>query len=530
MNKTTISNGTTSRTILSEAVQGVYVPSSFELHAGASHWGRGRFLMKGTDFDALWPDGGGLGTLTMEDETTVGGTHNGSLAIPVVVAGYRHVAATTTTGGKDDTSDLVEAVVYDVRCKRLTEMAPRYGYNVVDPTDGDYYDSTDNTGSPWSWATVASDLGVSFQTAVSWVPENLVFDGHTAIRAVDMIAETAQEVVGFDWQDGTMKLYPPDYLSSKNSQVLTDAAKYRIGGGDSGRAPSRKPETIRYMFRVVPTDTTFADPMLAANRWYVKDVVTGISGATAGSIVPFIVPNVVTYSGGSNDAASVAAADAIAADINARVVAELGGLIEEVTYAGLWPFVIDGKIQGVRWITDAKGARTVIRKNYAEPFLPWDSGHLAYELMQPTRVSGTGGAGTTNGPAGAIVWAQPTASDSFWGQITGSTAGAIADQWTYTFSEVEKTTAGYGGWTAKSGGRTGDCYNSIEDMNTGVGGHVEGNGVDIANLDPLGLGSPGWAIMPCTTGNVVKITTVTVGETTEYWFSYENGVDGGCPT
>jgi hypothetical protein len=109
----------------------------------------------------------------------------------------------------------------------------------------------------------------------------------------------------------------------------------------------------------------------------------------------------------------------------------------------------------------------------------------------------------------------------------GAATPAGDNQWTYAFVEVEKTAAGYGGWTTLSGGRTGSARNTIEDMNSDTG--VQGNGVDVANLDTDAFT---FEIQPCPAGNVVWMRTVRFmvddEPTTEYWFDYENGVDGEC--
>ena len=123
-------------------------------------------------------------------------------------------------------------------------------------------------------------------------------------------------------------------------------------------------------------------------------------------------------------------------------------------------------------------------------------------------------------------------STGFWAEITGNAADGT-NRWKYAFSEVYKSSAGYGGWATLTGGRsgttsTGPARNTIEDMNTGADAHIEGNGVDPANLDPAETGSDTFAIMPCTSGNIVQMREVDRGETIEYWFSYENGVDGDC--
>jgi len=120
----------------------------------------------------------------------------------------------------------------------------------------------------------------------------------------------------------------------------------------------------------------------------------------------------------------------------------------------------------------------------------------------------------------------------FWAKITGSTPADSPPQnrWKYAWVEVVKSSAGYGGWATKTDGRSGTitdnpAYNTVEDVNTGVGGHTEGNGVDPAHLDTADYT---FEVKPCTTGNIVWMREVKVGDTTEYWFTYENGVDGSC--
>jgi len=123
-------------------------------------------------------------------------------------------------------------------------------------------------------------------------------------------------------------------------------------------------------------------------------------------------------------------------------------------------------------------------------------------------------------------------SEAFWARIDGNAADGT-NRWKYAWTEVYKSSAGYGGWATLSGGRSGTtstdpARNTVEDMNTGADAHVEGNGVDPANLDPAQTGSDTFEIMPCTTGNIVRIGEVLQGSNVEYWFSYENGVNGDC--
>ncbi len=122
----------------------------------------------------------------------------------------------------------------------------------------------------------------------------------------------------------------------------------------------------------------------------------------------------------------------------------------------------------------------------------------------------------------------------FFAEITGNTAadGPAQNRWKYAWSEVSKSVAAYDGWAVLAGGRSGStgtdpARNTIEDMNTGANAHVEGCGVDPEHLD---TGDYTFEIMPCTTGNIVAMYQVPVGTGTavEYWFNYENGVDGTC--
>lgn len=114
-------------------------------------------------------------------------------------------------------------------------------------------------------------------------------------------------------------------------------------------------------------------------------------------------------------------------------------------------------------------------------------------------------------------------------KITGSTQDGSNKRWKYDWSEVRKTSAGYGGWTASSDARTGHttdydyAFNLVEDINGASGAY--GNGVNSSNLTgtldikPVPNGVILWAW--------VELPPV-AGQKPELWFSYENGIDGGC--
>ena len=117
----------------------------------------------------------------------------------------------------------------------------------------------------------------------------------------------------------------------------------------------------------------------------------------------------------------------------------------------------------------------------------------------------------------------PSVVKGFWAWASANASDGD-NKWSYTFAEIEKTSAGYGGWAALTGGRTGTMRNTIEDINAAAG--VQGNGVTAANLDTADYT---FTIQPLPNSVPVWVREVVVTDNTvEYWFSYANGVDGSC--
>jgi len=123
----------------------------------------------------------------------------------------------------------------------------------------------------------------------------------------------------------------------------------------------------------------------------------------------------------------------------------------------------------------------------------------------------------------------------FWAGVQEPTAVAgSVNRWTYDWAEYRKSGAGHKTWSVMTGGRSGEntAYNAIENMNTGANAHVEGNGIDPANLSSS---IATFAMMPATQSastniNMVVMHPVKRSDTGawEHWFQYENGVDGDC--
>jgi len=127
-------------------------------------------------------------------------------------------------------------------------------------------------------------------------------------------------------------------------------------------------------------------------------------------------------------------------------------------------------------------------------------------------------------------------TSAFWAQIDqcqvdGSTG---SNRWIYAWTEICKVSPGYSGWAAPANGRSGGlsdhpAYNSIEKINTGQPGHIEGIGVDPEHLV---TDNYSFQMQPCPAGCIVRMHEVPFSyedqEIVEYWFAYENGVDGEC--
>ena len=176
---------------------------------------------------------------------------------------------------------------------------------------------------------------------------------------------------------------------------------------------------------------------------------------------------------------------------------------------------------GQQWEASRKQLNSLVDQHYSQRVLTGDS------YIQVEGVGGIGHAITLNTRALTAVFQRGEVE--FWARIDSSTAlnAAPITKWSYTFTEVQKATLGYGGWATKANGHAGVAYNSIEDMNDGAG--VQGNGVDVDNLDTAEFT---FAIQPAPADVIVRmyrvLLTVLDNETPEHWFQYENGVDGEC--
>lgn len=125
-----------------------------------------------------------------------------------------------------------------------------------------------------------------------------------------------------------------------------------------------------------------------------------------------------------------------------------------------------------------------------------------------------------------VSLATQSAPTEFYARITGNVADGT-NRWKYSWVEIVKSGAGYGGWTTKSGGRSGTtttnpARNYGEDQNAASG--TLGNGVAVQNI------ISGFAAKAAPTNLPVKMDMVRLTNgTIEYWFDHTNAIDGACP-
>lgn len=138
------------------------------------------------------------------------------------------------------------------------------------------------------------------------------------------------------------------------------------------------------------------------------------------------------------------------------------------------------------------------------------------------------------GATGTIISVIPRKKEpapGFYALITGSSEIGATNKYTYSWKMVEKSTTGYGGWTAVTVGGseitgTNDAYNLVEDGNVASG--TQGNGVANDGADY----PAGFDLQPVPDDMVIvwmqPVLVSSGGVVEEFWFSYENSDDGTC--
>jgi hypothetical protein len=391
--------------------------NSFTMHSGAARIGVGNFLLSRKDYNKLIADsvdsGDTSATLILTSDTT-------KLKVQMLVelAGAMPFSAAMGTHYEaDQDSDVLEVFVFDERSRLFGPVEKAYNvqkagftYN-ADTGKPDFYASTlISTDTPWKWTSVITDLipGIDrdfFPNAPTWQPRNLIFDQLHFARAVDDIAARIFFVVGFDWtKQGTasLRMFKPG--EAWNSNLAMEGVQDAwIGGHRADPNRDRLPGKFRCVFKAADQDNP-DDPF--ATRSYTKDITDpGGFGDPSYTQVLHIGEYVAVRSSGAWKEQAIL--DAVAADMAKRAFRALQAPIEEVTFAGIWPFKPDGLIRGIRWTSDRKGARTTVRYNNDRDFSPMDEARRATLTATNQLLLPLGNANVSQSQSGAkYFWAQ----------------------------------------------------------------------------------------------------------------------------
>lgn len=520
LNSISLKAGTTTYTVYDPPSRepGLSRVNWFKQQTGASNYGKGEILMLELDYTAaVAGSNAAYGAAVLNMSSNQGDDITKDVEI---------VGASPYSTGPNEDQNLVCVQLVDFRFNYTDTVSDGYnvqeqGFPFTSAPAPVYYPSTLNSGSAWTWAQVINDIdsSLSLPVAVAWKPRNLIFDSVPICKAVDSIAAKLFLVVGLS--DDQLNLNTPGVMSG-NNEIAFDNALNGLGsdppalidGDDSSRNPARLPSSYDVIFPAFNADST--DPFV--KRQYIKSINTGAGNADPQFSMPLAAPGYIAlWQGGAW--VDSGTNDAVASAIAAAAFTFQSQPFACYEFAGIWDFELDGAIREVEWYQDAQcRMRTRITQGNRVDYCPTDRPN-AMEFVSNQLVEGLGGTQTGLDNAGVryVFGGGPV---EIWGQITGNTKDSSNFRWTYAFAQVTKTAAGFGGWSVLSGGITGNCYNTIEDINGASG--LFGNGVNSANL----LGT--YELQPITTGDVVRLTQVDAGGTLEWQFEGWNSVDGQC--
>ncbi|MGD0767462.1 MAG: hypothetical protein ABSB42_04480 [Tepidisphaeraceae bacterium] len=398
------------------------------MYTGGSRYGIGRFLMLVDDFNALMEDTpAGMVTLEMKGAPGPGISFSVCLAaaIPYVTG---PTASDGNTASTQSFANMVEAIVFDNRWQLTDPITCALNVHQQGfPYSGTgssatpiYYPKTTNNGTAWNWSDVCTQLNVDPDipdpVPSSWKPRNMIFDNVAEGKVLDDVAGQLFLVVGFsDNSYTTTDFYNPGQSTggssqsdSGNTQTLQDASNYIIQGQDWIRNDSRFPSKVGVTFKVNNQDNPFDpysdisdDPTSGNNtRCYEVDVSQPGEGGSQNFTLPMMYGNFVAIrSGGS--VTNTSELSTVANDVGGRYYTMTQLKMSEKKYAGIWPFVPDGLVRGVQWVSDAKGAVTTVRFNDQRDFCPAMEPMRAVESISNQLVIGMGTTNTASTPQGS---------------------------------------------------------------------------------------------------------------------------------
>lgn len=430
--------------------------NQFTIFTGASRYGFGEFILKKSDYDAMIAGASSdkIYDLVMSCDAPPnasgsggsGGVGSGACAaaladagrkitIKVVVGGARIISDPVTASSGSSAERIVGVSVFDLRCRFNTPITAAYNVQKQGPLyDGStpkFYESTLNGSSEWTWTAMLTDLEFSavssFANLPTWKPRNYIFNGIPIGRVYDEVAADLFYVLGYKWCAQTsdagaaISAYQPNQMDGQNATLLIQAAKSRIGGDLSFRPDERFPSAYRVTFPRITTDDDTVDPY--TNPTYEKTITVNSLGKNGTEPLHCGRYAAAQVSGALVNQSEL---DAVAADLAPRAYAALASQFGEREYAGLWPFVPDGYIRGVKWINDRNGARTFIRLNNERDFSPLVDMWRANQQAANQMVIGMGSARVATTPSGARTLFTRGGSGGSGGTVpTGSYTGQV---------------------------------------------------------------------------------------------------------
>jgi hypothetical protein len=413
----------------------------FTMHTGGSRYGYGRVLMTITDYNSLQSGlvDGQTQLIMSSNVEGQGGTQNTLQLLVVLAAAVPYsVPASTNPGGIEGPgaspgytptslqTEMVEAVVFDTRVWFNLPTTKSYncqqqGFPHTGVDTNDFYNSTLNMGSQWTWSDMLTDLEFSnsdpayASLPTTWKPRNVQYDLVSNGKVYDDIAGKLYLIVGFNYSAGNstdpnigVELCVPGDLDEDNQDLMQTAQSAIYRGGMWSRNPLRMPNSIEVGFKVY-NQSAVDNPFPTGNRVYTQTF-TNNQGSTYGaSKLPLMISDyIAVLSGGS--VLNTSELDAVAEDINQRALTAWQVPFQEIEYIGIWPFYPDGAIRGIEWMSNQFGATTKIRIGSDKAFNPADELRYVVEAMSGQLVQGMGMANASAGPSGTRTFWQPITS------------------------------------------------------------------------------------------------------------------------
>lgn len=257
-------------------------------------------------------------------------------------------------------------------------------FNLLKGDTPEYVDDTINTGTPYTWAQVVQALwsylpGVagsvpSLPRVPSTTPENLVFDGIGAWKAINQVLTAIGCCIVRNPFSGAFTIVDLTQVQSGLTATLASLASQQLLWHDhAGATDFAMPQKAGVLFHQLPDASSDYAPHLL-NPFYEEATIGGTQGKYE------IVDTMFYYSG--RGAAITTRATEIAAS--------LAGLLDPrvnpfgAVYSGIGVVSPGSRVSSVRWVSDgARGMQTMVFYEHSE--IEWPK---LYPYNNSTSISG----------------------------------------------------------------------------------------------------------------------------------------------